>query len=74
MGEYTSRLAKRIKGKETAGERLLTAEYVSPAAIRIGGELFSHNIHRNPECTAAAGDTVLVAQIGSGFYIICKVV
>jgi len=43
-----------------------------PSAIRIGGELFSHNVHGNPQCDAMAGDTVLAAQIGSSFYVICR--
>ena len=74
MGEYTGKLARRIKGQASAGGTILTAEYVSPGAVRIGGELFSHSVRRNPDCTVQAGDTVLAAQIGSSFYIICKVV
>ena len=75
MGEYTGKLARRIKSQApAAGGTILTAEYVSTGAIRIGGELFSHSVRRNPDCTAQAGDTVLAAQIGSSFYIICKVV
>ena len=80
MGEYTAKLAKRIKeqgsAKGTIGGSgsLLCAEYVSPAAIRNGGQLSSHNIHRTPECILEAGDTVLAAHVGAAFYIICKVV
>lgn len=75
MGEYTGKLARRIKGQAPAtGGTVLAAEYVSPGAIRIGGELFSHSVRCNPECMAQAGDTVLAVQIGSSFYIICKVV
>lgn len=80
MGEYTAKLAKRIKEQGSAGGspggsgNLLCAEYVSPSAIRIGGQLFSHNVRRNPECILEAGDTVLAAHVGSAFYIICKVV
>lgn len=77
MGEHTSKLAGRIKraGSQEEGTGVLRcAEYVSPAAIRIGGQLFNHNVRCNPGCTAAAGDTVLVTQIGSNFYVICKVV
>ena len=75
MGEYTSKLARKIKDQGVVtGGTILVAEYVSPGAIRIGGELFSHSVSRNPECSLTAGDTVLAAQIGSCFYIICKVV
>ncbi len=77
MGEHTSKLAGRIKraGIQEDGTGVIRcAEYVSPSAIRIGGQLFSHNVRRNPDCTAAAGDTVLVTQIGSSFYVVCKVV
>lgn len=77
MGKYTSRLANKIQksGVQEPGTGIIrSADYVSPSAIRIGGQLFSHNIMRNPECTANPGDTVLVAQIGPSFYIICKVV
>lgn len=84
MGEYTSRLAQRIK-RNTLGQgggQLLTAEYVSASAIRIGGEVFSHGVHVNPdllisyECgkkAVAAGDSVLVANLGTAFYVICKI-
>ena len=78
MGEYTGKLARRIKGQAAAasGGTILMAEYVSPGAIRIGGELFSHSVRCNPAYAAVAetGDTVLAAQIGTSFYIICKVV
>ena len=77
MGEYTSKLAGKLKGigrQEVGTGTLRCAEYVSPAALRIGGQLFSHNVKRNPDCTAAVGDSVLVAQIGATFYVICKVV
>lgn len=75
MEEYIGKLASRIKkqGTDSSGS-ILTAEYVSPTAVRIGGELFSHNVFRNPQCTALAGETVLVAHIGNAFYIICKVI
>lgn len=29
-------------------------------------------VHGNPQCDATAGDTVLAAQIGSSFYVICR--
>lgn len=77
MGEYTNKLAHEIRraGSPEAGTGVLRrAEYVSPAAVRIGGQLFRHNIHQNPECHATAGDSVLVAHIGPAFYVICKVV
>lgn len=77
MGEYTSKLAQKIKntkGNDEGIGGIRQAEYVSPTAIRIGGQLFSHNVHRNPQCTVMAGDNVLVAHIGPSFYIICKVV
>lgn len=77
MGKYTSQLAKKIRKSDSQEQGtgvIRCADYVSPAAIRIGGHLFSHNIMRNPGCTANPGDTVLVAQIGVCFYIICKVV
>lgn len=75
MGEYTAKLAGRIKnqgGTEAGTIRL--AEYVSPSAIRIAGQLFSHNVHNNPDCIIQAGDTVLTVQLGASFYVICKVV
>ncbi len=75
MGEYTGKLAKKLRSQQAAGTGgLLCAEYVSPNAIRIGGQTFSHNIHQNPDCSAQAGDSVLAAQIGTSFYVICKVV
>lgn len=76
MGEYVGKLARRMKKQESGsgtGE-LLCAEYVSPNAIRIGGQIFSHNVYQNPDCSAQAGDQILVAQIGTSFYVICKVV
>ena len=73
MGGYTAKLARRIKEQGAGGSSpLILAEYVSPSAIRIGGELFSHNVHGYPQCVATAGDTVLAAQIGSSFYVICR--
>ena len=54
---------------ETGSSPLILAEYVSPSAIRIGGGLFSHNVHGNPRVTQLAGDTVLAAQIGSPFML-----
>lgn len=77
MGEYAGKLAKRIKesgNNEMEAGVIRCAEYVSPAAIRIGGQLFNHNIYKNPECKAVSGDTVLVGHIGSSFYVMCKVV
>lgn len=76
MGEYTGKLARKLKSQASgngSGE-LLCAEYVSTNAIRIGGQIFSHNVYRNPDCSAQAGDQVLAAQIGNSFYVICKVV
>ena len=53
MGGYTAKLARRIKEQGAGGSSpLILAEYVSPSAIRIGGELFSHNVHGNPQCDA----------------------
>ena len=55
MGGYTAKLARRIKEQGAGGSSpLILAEYVSPSAIRIGGELFSHNVHGNPQCDATA--------------------
>lgn len=76
MGEYTVKLARRIKENGSGGEdsSLLCAEYVSASAIRIGGQMFSHNVFHNPECHAQTGDNVLAARIGGAFYVICRVV
>ena len=75
MDEYVGKLAKRIKGQNTVGNgTMIIAEYVSPTAVMIGGELFSHNVFRNPQCILESGDTVLTAQIGTSLYVICKVV
>ena len=39
MGGYTAKLARRIKEQGAGGSSpLILAEYVSPSAIRIGGE------------------------------------
>lgn len=84
MGRHLSDLAERIKrGGGAPASDLLIAEYVSPTAIKIGGETFSHGIAINPdlllnctECgkkTVRAGEVVLVANIGAQFYVICKV-
>ena len=75
MGECTGKLARKLRNQQAAGTgELLCAEYVSPNAIRIGGQTFSHNIYQNPDCSAQVGDSILAAQIGTSFYIICKVV
>ena len=76
MGEYTGKLARKLKDQGAGGGagKLLCAEYVSPNAIRLGGHIFSHNVYRNPDCSAQAGDQILAAQIGTSFYVICKVV
>ena len=51
MGEYTGKLARKLRNQQAAGTgELLCAEYVSPNAIRIGGQTFSHNIYQNPDC------------------------
>lgn len=76
MGEYTGKLARKLKDQGAGGGagELLCAEYVSQNAIRLGGHIFSHNVYRNPNCSAQAGDQILAAQIGTSFYVICKVV
>ena len=84
MGRYLSDLAERIKrGSGAPSSDLFIAEYVSPTAIKVGGETFCHGIATNPDlllnCTtcgkkaAKAGDIVLVVGIGAQFYVICKV-
>lgn len=82
MSGYISRLAERIRrGSTGSSAELFLAEYVSPSSIRIGGELFSHDVSINPDLllsceygkrAVSAGDTVLAAMIGNSFYVICR--
>lgn len=85
MGSNTARLAKAIKNKGSGSDDgLYTGEYITPGFVKIGGAVYTNNVHINPECTRScavcgkeavkAGDTVLVAKKGNSLYIICKVV
>lgn len=84
MGRNTARLAGVIKnGVQGSGDGLYAGEYVASGYVKIGGAVYTNNVHINPECTRSCaecgkeavktGDTVIVAKIGTAFYIICKV-